>query len=575
MIKKTIGIVLFLVIFVNFFHGRYNKPTGVIQWDIKSYYAYLPAAFIYNDLSLKFMGENMAKFGDLIWPIDTPTGNKAIVTSMGMAVLYTPFFLIAHAFALLSPHEADGYSLPYRFALTFSAFFFLWLGLVFLAKILIRFFSEKIVAFTIIAIALGTNLFFYSTYEAPLPHAYNFALITLFIWLIIRFYEKPSIKMILWSGLLAGFIALIRPTNIIILLFFFLWDIKSWADFRERFLFFLQRYYWVLLMAGAFVLAWVPQFIYWYYIAGKIFYYSYGEIGGSFFFNNPQIFNILLSYKKGWLVYTPLMMFAIVGIFFLPRKIPGLFPSIVIFTLVNIYVLSSWWCWWYGGSFGQRVFVDSYGLLAIPFACFVDFTIKQKRWIRSAVFTLLILLVAFNQFQTRQYVNAAIHWWWMNKEAYWETFLKLRPTEKYWKAINLPDYVAARQGKYIELKSMQQIEDEKKAAYFEKSNYSEEQVKEWISKFVFIDSISFERLRLQLTPKSDTQEVAHKLANQMYIENGYEFWHRKMAVELIVNELLEDPKIVKDIEKKALENNKSFEIQLHEVANWLYDKRKN
>ena len=53
-------VILFFIItipFVNFNHHNYSGDEGVIKWDVKSYYAYLPATFIYNDLSLDFIDE--------------------------------------------------------------------------------------------------------------------------------------------------------------------------------------------------------------------------------------------------------------------------------------------------------------------------------------------------------------------------------------------------------------------------------------------------------------------------------------------------------------------------------------
>jgi hypothetical protein len=570
MIKKTIVFVLFLVVFVNFFHGRYNKPDGVIQWDIKSYYAYLPATFIYKDLSLQFRQDNIKKFGDLIWPIETPIGKKAIITTMGMSILYTPFFFIAHTVALLTPYETDGYSIPYKFALTFSALFYLWLGLHFLSKILRRHFQEKVIAFTILAIGIGTNLFYYSTYEAPMTHAYNFALITIFTWYTIRFYENPTIKHILLCGSLAGLITLIRPTNIIVLLLFFLWDIKSWTCIKSRFFYFIKHFHWLLLMAGAFILIWVPQFIYWYNVSGTIFYFSYGEAGGSFFFKNPQIFNILFSYKKGWLVFTPIMIFALGGMILLPKRIPGALPSILIFKILNIYILASWWSWWFGGGFGLRAFIDSYGILAIPFACFVDFSFNLKyKWKRIAIFSVLTLLIGFNQFQTRQYVNAAIHWWWMNKEAYWETFLKLRPTARFWEVVTLPDYDAARKGIYREIKPNV---TNKAANAAEWKHITEESLLEWLSLKIKNDTAYENSLNRLLSVNADTMEVVKKLAQEKIIEKGADFWIRKMGIELLVKEIKGKPDLMKQIEEKAAKNKNPLDSQVLYDAIWIYNR---
>ena len=208
-------------IFLNFSHHKWQKDDRVIEWDVKSYYAYLPATFIYKDLSLQFRRDNIEKFGDLIWPVETPTHKHAIVTTMGLSFLYAPFFAIAHIYSLISEYEADGYSLPYRFALVFSSLFYVMIGLIFLQKTLRKFYKEDIVALVVTAIGIGTNLFYYYTYEAAMPHAYNFTLISLFLYQTIRFYENPTNKKIFWLGLVSGLITLIRPTNIIILVLFF------------------------------------------------------------------------------------------------------------------------------------------------------------------------------------------------------------------------------------------------------------------------------------------------------------------------------------------------------------------
>ena len=127
-----------------------------------------------------------------------------------------------------------------------------------------------------------------------------------------------------------------------------------------------------------------------------------------------------------------LMILSIAGIFLLPRRIPGLLFSLVLFSVLNIYILSSWWSWWYGGSFGLRSFIDSYGLMAIPLACLTEFVLQKKKLFKYAYLTLIILILSLNQFQTWQYKNGLIHFDAMNKATYWEIFLRTHGTERYW-----------------------------------------------------------------------------------------------------------------------------------------------
>ena len=50
----SIALVLISAIYVDFNVKIWKTPGRVIQWDVIDYYGYLPAAFIYHDISLKF-----------------------------------------------------------------------------------------------------------------------------------------------------------------------------------------------------------------------------------------------------------------------------------------------------------------------------------------------------------------------------------------------------------------------------------------------------------------------------------------------------------------------------------------
>jgi len=205
----AIVIVAIYVISLDFSNKYWNYDSMVIEWDIKSYYAYLPATFIYKDLSLGFTENDSKKFNKIIWPVDTPTGKKAIVTSMGLSFLYSPFFLIAHVITPFTNYEADGYTMPYKFALMMSCLVYLIIGLIFLKKILENSFNKYITAITLLSIGLGTNLLVYATFhDAPMSHVYNFALINMFLYYVIKWHENPNYKITIILGIIAGLIGL-------------------------------------------------------------------------------------------------------------------------------------------------------------------------------------------------------------------------------------------------------------------------------------------------------------------------------------------------------------------------------
>jgi len=441
--RITHYLIILVFAIVTFNARQWERPKGVIQWDVASYYAYLPATFVYNDLSLKFYDKDPEKFEGFLIPQSHQPDHLRhgetyfIKTSMGMSMLYAPFFFIAHAYALNSDYEADGFSQPYRFMMLFGNLFFLAMGLFFLRKLLLRYFEPIPVAITLFALTIGTNLLWYATLQTNMTHTYTFGLYAIYILASLKWHESEghSIPYTLLLGLLLGIISLIRPTNIVILLFLILCNIVSLRALPQRILFFLQRIPYVLLMMMPFFMVWAPQFLYWKWVSGQWFFFSYSDEG--FFFTNPQFLNAFFHYRNGWLLYTPIMLFALLGLPILYRTYRELFIPIMGFLLMNTYIVVSWWCWWYVG-FGNRAFIDSYTLLAFPFAAFAQWVLFQlsskqspllKRITRTAFASILVLLVSFSIFQTVQYRVGLIHWNSMTKKAYWSVFLTMHPKE--------------------------------------------------------------------------------------------------------------------------------------------------
>ncbi len=435
-------IIVISVFFFNIMNVRYwKKSHGVIFWDTLSYYAYLPSAFIYHDLSLKFIDRDAKYFSDKMWPEHLPGGKYGIKTTMGLAVLYSPFFGIAHIYATLSDkYPADGYSLPYHIALEFSSLFYLIFGLLVLRKILLLYFKETIATITILSIGLATNLFEYTTQSATMPHSFDFTLIVFFLWCIIKWYEKPKILYAVLLGLLAGLISLIRPTNAIVVLLFLFYDFSS---FRNRFQTLIRHKWLVLVMIFLAFLVWVPQLLYWKSISGEWFLFSYGSDEG-FFWTQPVIGRVLFGFRKGWLIYTPLMIFAAAGLFLLRKKAREWKLALPLTIITAIYIVSSWWCWWYGGSFGMRPMIDYYGLMAIGLGAFLSAVgdlSRIKRYALSVAFSLSLLLGIVHHIQ---FYYGAIHYDSMTFKAYIHSIGKISSSPEMEKYLDPPDYEKAK-----------------------------------------------------------------------------------------------------------------------------------
>ena len=317
-------VVIVIVILYNAFEQDWKNPNWVIQTDVKGYYLYLPSFFIHHDVTLNYINENPAQYSGKVWFLKTPEGNKIIQYTYGQALLYSPFFLIAHGIAPLLEYESYGYSPPYKFALLVSSIFYLSLALFFLRKLLKKYFSDPATAIALFVVVIGTNLLYYSSKEATMTHSYNFSFIVFFIYNMVKWFEKPAILRTVLLGFITGMIVLIRPTNVLVIVLFLLWGVSSWNGFLDRIVFLLKSYWKIALMIFIFFLVWVPQFLYWKEITGSYFYFSYQE-RAMFFFNDPEVINVLFSYRKGWLLYTPIMIFSLIGIPFLYKQNKELF----------------------------------------------------------------------------------------------------------------------------------------------------------------------------------------------------------------------------------------------------------
>ena len=104
----------------------WNKTGGgaTLSWDVMGYYTYLPAALIYKDLAgLKFREDIQNKYhptGLDHAGYPSENGNQIMKYPMGMAIAYSPWFLMAHATASISGYPPDGYSRPYNIFIAFG-----------------------------------------------------------------------------------------------------------------------------------------------------------------------------------------------------------------------------------------------------------------------------------------------------------------------------------------------------------------------------------------------------------------------------------------------------------------------
>lgn len=412
-------------------------PTNILAWDTFGAYLYLPATFIYNDPTisdLSWVNQVVDQYNNTPYLYQgylTETGNWMIKYPSGFSLIFMPFFFVGHVLAWMTGDLQDGFSAPYQYAILFGHWFYVISGLVVIRKVLLNFFSDKIVFVLLVALFFGTN-YFYTVISMPaMPHGYLFFFYGLIIWFTIKWHKSTNTKNSVFLALSLGLATLARASEIIAILIPMFWDVYSKESFKEKIRFLKDNRKQFFTVVIVFIFCGLPQLLYWKSVSGHFFVDSYNNPGEGFDFLSPHTLDYLFSYRKGWLLYTPMMLFAIGGMFIIFRKNKNIALSIIVFTVFNILLLSSWTCWWYAESFGQRSIVQSYVVLLIPMGYFFVEVFKKDK-IRPIVYGGIVCFFCFlNIFQTWQANNGLIDLSRMTKSAYWSNFLSFNPGRDY------------------------------------------------------------------------------------------------------------------------------------------------
>lgn len=412
-----------------------RMPGNIISWDTFGYYLYLPATLIHGDPGLydpAFAYEVIDKYqsSSTFYQVSAnPQGGMIIKYTSGLALIFLPGFIISHLVALSSAFPADGFSLPYQYSVLFTGILFMIMGMVVMRKVLLRFFTDKMTTLLLLFLYAGTNLFYIATHHATI-HNFLFSLYALLLWLVIRWHEKPGKRRSLQLGLVMGFIIMIRPSEAVCVFLPLLWGVYDRHSLKQKLALLRSRFPLLLLTALGMLIALSPQLVYWKAFTGKILHYSYDNPGEGFDWGSPYLLQVLFSFRKGWLVYTPMMVFALAGFYFTYNKKREIFYPLLVFTLLNLYVVSSWTTWWYASSFGQRALVQSYAVLVIPMGYFFSAVSSMGRKRAVVIFSIAGLFVVLSLFQTWQYTRGIIHPQNMTREYYFAVFGRMKQPDE-------------------------------------------------------------------------------------------------------------------------------------------------
>jgi|TARA_B100001964_G_scaffold242845_1_gene318868 hypothetical protein len=368
-------------------HGR------IIDGDGIQYYAYLRSLvfdqdvnFI-NDYQLLYRPENPAN----VWTSTrTTTGHAVNLMSIGPALLWLPVYLLIFGVMVLGsmagmPIPLDGIAAPFQFAVALSGIAYATAGAFLSYRVCASVFRPAPALWATLVAWLGSPAIYYSVVSPAYSHAVSLFTIALFVhvWLRTRGDWRPARYALL--GALAGLAAVVRWQDAIILLLPLGEACLAVAHRTSTLRAIAGR---LALMGSVLIVAFTPQALAWRQIYGHFILTPQGE--NFMRWTEPQVLAVLFSWNHGLFSWTPAIILAVGGLFWLIKRDRLLGWGTLAVLLTAIYVNAAVVDWWGGEAFGARRFVS----YTVFFTIGLGALVSSWRWTQwSGTFRIIAVCV--------------------------------------------------------------------------------------------------------------------------------------------------------------------------------------
>ena len=225
---------------------------------------------------------------------------------MGPALVWSPFFLLAHVWVRLTGHAAaNGFSTPYVRSAAAGTLAVALAGSWLLARTLAPRFGGRASVLAVAAAVLASPVVYYMFVVPAMAHGLAYGVGALVVWAFARVEAQPSRRGWILLGALIGLAALIRWQAAVYAVLVFPLAVAAW---RRRQL----QPGWMLLAGAAAVAVMVPQLVAW-----KILYGSFFTIpqGSGFLSLWPQRgADVLFHADHGLFTWTPVLLLGALGL---------------------------------------------------------------------------------------------------------------------------------------------------------------------------------------------------------------------------------------------------------------------
>ncbi len=369
-----------------------------VRGDGNGYFAWLASAVVDHDLDFGnqyrhadplFRQAYLDEAGRPIPSALTATGHLKNQWAVGPAVLWAPWFLVAHAAVRVQGGDPqDGFAPAYRRACAVGTLFYalaaMWLSVL----VAVRLNLPRSAAMGAAAAVWGASSLLVYTYALPF-HVHALAAFTVawFLWYWLAGGRFERLTQWAWWGALAGLMGMTYHVDAVFVLVVLAPALDRWrAGERGRLAAALA------IFGAAGVIASLPQWI------GKLIVYGDPLVTGyqdRFYWLEPKLVLLSLSPDHGVLLWTPIVGVGALGFLWVARRRRQLW-WLAGACAVFYDVIASYQNWHGLSSFGNRFFVSLTLPLVIGVAVVLDAMWRRGAGARVVAASALLALMAWN-----------------------------------------------------------------------------------------------------------------------------------------------------------------------------------
>jgi hypothetical protein len=392
--------------------------------DEVQYYAYLRSAYVDGDLDFRNEYTHFAAIGQqnddpAIYnallrehpddpPVNPQTGLLRNVAPVGSALLWAPGFILTDGTLRLlnllgADLPTDGYARPYIWAVCFMSALYSLCGVLLTYRLARRFVACFPATLATATVWLATPLVFYSHIAMPLSHSGGFFLFALFLTVWLAGWQGPLAarnaqrSLATWAalGLLGGLMTITREQLGLLLLIPAVEGLLAYARLA-------RSGDWGAagrLLAGHVVfmlcllLALTPQLAAYQILNGQLSPSS--TVSGKLDWFSPNALNTLLHPHHGALLWSPVLVFGLLGLGWLARHDGLLAALLALGFLAQTYINGAFGTTWHlSGAFGFRRLIECTPIFVLGLAALLAWV--QPRSGRVPLLLAGLLLVYWN-----------------------------------------------------------------------------------------------------------------------------------------------------------------------------------